>query len=57
MVYIEAYKCVHKTWCEYEPNHTADYAVNLGLIMSKTHVNVIFNMVVYVVAAANYRPC
>ena len=28
-----------KTWCEYEPNQTAEYAVNRGLITSKTPVN------------------
>ena len=46
VLYIEVY-IINKTLCEYEPNQTTDYAVNPGLIMSKTPVdNGCFNLVV-----------
>ena len=38
VLYIKVY-VINKTWCEYEPNQTADYAANPGLIMNKTPVN------------------
>ena len=34
VLYIKVY-VVDKTWCEYEPNQTTDYAVNPQLITSK----------------------
>ena len=33
--YIGVY-AIDKTWYEYEPNQSTDYAVNPGLIMSNT---------------------
>ena len=30
---------IDKMLCEYEPNQATDYAINVGLIMSKTPVN------------------
>ena len=36
VLYIEV---IDKTWCEYEPNQATNYALNSGLIMSKTPVN------------------
>ena len=38
VLYIKVY-VIDKTRCEYEPNQTADYAVNMGFITSKIHVN------------------
>ena len=35
VLYIEVY-VIDKTWCKYKPNQTNDYAVNPGLIRSKT---------------------
>ena len=47
VVYINVYG-IYKTWCEYEPNQTTDYAVNLGLIMSKIRFNNgCFNILAY----------
>ena len=37
-LYIDVY-VIDKTWCEYECNQTMDYALNTGLITSKTPVN------------------
>ena len=39
---------IDKTWREYEPMITANFAVNLRLLMSKTAVNIgCFNIVAY----------
>ena len=47
MVYFHA-NVIDKPYCESEPNQAADYAVNPGLIMSKTSVNNgRFNIVAY----------
>ena len=47
VLYIEVY-VIYKTCGEYEPNQTADYVVNPGLIKSKTPVsNGHFNIVSY----------
>ena len=45
--YTEVY-VIDKTWCEYEPNQTSDYAANWELITSKTPVNSdCFNIMTY----------
>ena len=56
VLYIRVY-IIDKIWREYEPNQTAYYVVNLGLIMSKPFVNYsCFNIVAHMEQQQIIRP-